>query len=196
MKSNFAELKRKIKDIFSKQEPAPIIKQNNQTAKGAFKTFTIDGKPGYGPLEYLNLVRSTVTDTIKQEWQEGIKARLVLICEMKKTNHKTGEIMNAQPHFTTILKEEDVPHNDLIEKMHESQETYQTMGSGWVFVRVIQLDILIDKYVPLCGSSYIPLPKFLADKTAIINVKNKDDECFKWAVTHICSISSKTMWID
>ena len=39
------------------------------------------------------------------------------------------------------------------------------------------------KYVPLGGSSYIPLPKFLAAKKAIINLRNNDDECFKWAIT-------------
>ena len=39
------------------------------------------------------------------------------------------------------------------------------------------------KYVPLGGSSYIPLPKFLAAKKAIINLKNDDDEYFKWAIT-------------
>ena len=33
------------------------------------------------------------------------------------------------------------------------------------------------------GLSYIPLPKYLADKKALINLKNDDDQCFKWAVT-------------
>ena len=32
------------------------------------------------------------------------------------------------------------------------------------------------------GSSYIPLPDWLAKKKAIINPKNSDMECFKWAV--------------
>ena len=39
------------------------------------------------------------------------------------------------------------------------------------------------KYVPVGGSSYIPLPKFLAAKKTIIHLKNEDDECFKWAIT-------------
>ena len=39
------------------------------------------------------------------------------------------------------------------------------------------------KYVPLGGSSYIPLPNFLAAKKPIINLKNEDDECLKWAIT-------------
>ena len=32
------------------------------------------------------------------------------------------------------------------------------------------------------GSSYIPLPDWVAKKGAIINPKNSDMECFKWAV--------------
>ena len=32
------------------------------------------------------------------------------------------------------------------------------------------------------GSSYLPLPNWLARKKAIINPKNEDQECFKWAV--------------
>ena len=37
--------------------------------------------------------------------------------------------------------------------------------------------------MPLGGSSYFQLPPFLAAKEAIINLKNEDDECFKWAIT-------------
>ena len=35
---------------------------------------------------------------------------------------------------------------------------------------------------PLKGNSYIELPKPLALKKCIVNVKNTDDQCFKWAV--------------
>ena len=31
--------------------------------------------------------------------------------------------------------------------------------------------------------SYVPLPKFLAAEKAIINLKNEDNECLKWAIT-------------
>ena len=47
----------------------------------------------------------------------------------------------------------------------------------------LSLDLHIVKYEPLGGSSYIPLPGFLAAKKAIINLKNEDDECFKWTIT-------------
>ena len=47
----------------------------------------------------------------------------------------------------------------------------------------MSLDLHTVKYEPLGGSSYIPLPAFLAAKKAIINVKNEDDECFTWVIT-------------
>ena len=40
----------------------------------------------------------------------------------------------------------------------------------------------IAKYEPFKGGYYIPLPKYLANKKAIINVKNKDNDCFRWAI--------------
>ena len=59
---------------------------------------------------------------------------------------------------------------------------FQRQGSNWRFHSVLRLDLHTVKYVPLGGSSYIPLPKFLVAKKAIINLKNEDDECFKWAI--------------
>ena len=55
-------------------------------------------------------------------------------------------------------------------------------GSGWVVTRVLCLYVNISKYTPLKGSSYIELPKYLKKKEAIMNVRNQDDECLKWAL--------------
>ncbi len=40
----------------------------------------------------------------------------------------------------------------------------------------------IAQYTPLKGSSYIPLPRKLKTKKAIINVKNNDNKCFMWSI--------------
>ena len=44
------------------------------------------------------------------------------------------------------------------------------------------LEVHLAKYKPLKGSSYIELPDALKAKGAVINVKNTDEQCFKWAV--------------
>ena len=45
------------------------------------------------------------------------------------------------------------------------------------------LEIHLVDYNPLSGTAHIPQPKKIADKKAVINMKNEDDQCFKWSVT-------------
>ena len=54
--------------------------------------------------------------------------------------------------------------------------------SNWVFNKVLRLDINIVKYKPFKGSSYLLLLQFLSNKKAVINIKNKDNQCFKWCI--------------
>ena len=65
----------------------------------------------------------------------------------------------------------------------DNLSNFQRQGSGWVFASIVRLEIHTVNYKPLRESSYIPLPKQLMSKKAIINLKNEDNECFKWAVT-------------
>ena len=51
----------------------------------------------------------------------------------------------------------------------------------------MSLDLHTVKYEPLERFSYIPLPKFLAAKKAIINLNNEDD-CFKWAISRALNL--------
>ena len=55
----------------------------------------------------------------------------------------------------------------------------------------MSLDLYTVKYEPLGGTSYIPLPAFLAAKKAIINLKDEDDECFKWTITRAVENNSE-----
>ena len=54
-------------------------------------------------------------------------------------------------------------------------------GSGWVINRIDSHYINVTTYQPLNGSSYIELPTKLRNpKKGLINIKNKNDECFRW----------------
>ena len=56
--------------------------------------------------------------------------------------------------------------------------TCQNEGSGWRLHSIIKLELHIVRYDPLRGETWIPLPKELANKKVIINMKNKDNKCF------------------
>ena len=70
----------------------------------------------------------------------------------------------------------------MIEHMKQQIENPALRDSKFVFNRIIQMDIDFHRLNLTRGSSYIPLPDWLAKMKAIINPKNSDLECFKWAV--------------
>ena len=62
-----------------------------------------------------------------------------------------------------------------------------TEGSGWEFEELDNIDILTVGFDPLRASKWIPLPKKIKDKKAVINIKNDDDNCFMWCVARAIS---------
>ena len=58
---------------------------------------------------------------------------------------------------------------------------WKSEGSGWTIQSVDGHYINLTKYIPLKGSSYIELPTELKNPAkGLINLKDKDNECFRW----------------
>ena len=74
-------------------------------------------------------------------------------------------------------------YENAVDKIKDSIAMFQMPGSNWRFRRVVRLDINTVVYRPLRGKSYIDLPTSIKRKGAIINMKNEDDQCFKWCIT-------------
>lgn len=62
-------------------------------------------------------------------------------------------------------------------------EEFQERDSGWTFLNNSYLEVNINKYQPLSGSSYVELPIHIKKKKACLNIQNKDNYCFFWCVT-------------
>src|SRR6267154_1206889 len=54
--------------------------------------------------------------------------------------------------------------------------------SNFVFKRVFSSTVRLARYNPIGGSSFIPTPKELIGKRALVNVRNNDTRCFLYAV--------------
>ena len=54
--------------------------------------------------------------------------------------------------------------------------------SGLMVVKVKEIHMMYNKYNPTRAGKYINLPKWISLKKACINIKNKDEKCFKYAV--------------
>ena len=162
------------------------LRESKSALRGFAKQYTIDGSEGIDAMSYLNQVQPHVIDLLSNNRQ--IKFNLILTCTMERVDIKTGEVHSANVPFLSkterILDASDVKeiYKKAMDKIMESLASFQMQGSNWRFGRVIKLDINTAVYRPLRGNSYIPLPKKLANKKAIINMKNNDDQCFKWCI--------------
>jgi len=70
-------------------------------------------------------------------------------------------------NFTRLLAEDDV---------------YQGKGSGFALSHIDGLLLGVYEYTPMGGPSYLPLPESIFNRKAVVNPKNVDQQCFKWAI--------------
>ena len=95
-----------------------------------------------------------------------------------------GETVIAPADFHSNIEvnldgtNEEELYDMMVERIIEKMATFQSKGSGWRLHSIIQLELHTMGYNPLRGETWIPLPKELANKNAIINMKNKDNKCF------------------
>ena len=99
----------------------------------------------------------------------------------KNIRIKEPVIINEETDINALF---DEMRNQIDEQMDLLQDTE---GSGWEFEELDKIDILTVGYDPLRASKWIPLPKKIADKKAVINIQNKDDNCFMWCVARAIS---------
>jgi hypothetical protein len=81
----------------------------------------------------------------------------------------------------------DIEYADLRVDLDREVDRFTNVGSGWTLTAILKFIIRVGQYRPLSGpstgSSFIPTPKSLMMKHAIVNVYNPDDNlCFAWAV--------------
>jgi len=69
----------------------------------------------------------------------------------------------------------------IITELNNAVDQFTCRGSGYVMTCVIKLTAIMVPFNPLTGkggSSYIPTPRRIANKHAVVNMKNLHDDMF------------------
>ena len=162
------------------------LKESKSALRKFTMQYTIEGRAGYDPESFMADVKRSVINFLRKN--RRTKVKLILRCNMEKNNISTGEVITLKTAFNSKpevnLEGTDVHdlYNTMADRVLEAMATFQRDGSNWTFKYIICLEIHTVVYEPLKGNSYIPLPPKLAQKKAIINMKNEDDKCFTWSV--------------
>ena len=162
------------------------INETEAPLEGFLRTFRIDGIRGQDQNTFVNNIRARVVDFFARR-QRPFQVKFIFTCRFFRGagEEREEDFPNFHTRVERIMEDTDLEelYERMIKECLEEMERYQKGGSGWSFVNVESFDINVDPFNPMRAGSYFPLPKKLAIKKAIINVKNEDNECFKWAVT-------------
>ena len=78
----------------------------------------------------------------------------------------------------------DVSHplEDVYRQLLNFIEVYEHNGPGWVLSNFTSLQLTFRHLDPLRASAFVPLPRWIREKKAVVNITGTGDDCFKWAV--------------
>ena len=189
------KLKKQIAELWGEK----LTVEKGKSAFGKFaKQFIIRGDDSSTPQEFFQKAKGEIKLLLRQNPQT--KVQCILNVEMIQ-NRISGEDESSNPFFPSRQKENLGNNFDIVEEMIqemiEAMENYNKRGSNWVFKKVIRLDVNFVRWnplggKPLRGSAWIPLPVKLANKKAVINMKNTEDEmCFKWCIARAANMVAK-----
>ena len=173
--------------------PVPKTKELNKALKGHAKSYGIELLDNLNPLNHFTKTRALVESHLENLLKDmkGFKfiETLEVTFEKDTVDSKTGKRVSIYKtaffngKAKTIIKANDIEHELSMSRQEILNviDKWVSEGLGWVIDRIDSHYINVTTYTPLHGSSYIELPTELRNpKKGLINIKNKDDECFRW----------------
>ena len=73
-------------------------------------------------------------------------------------------------------------YDEAVNEVNHKLGLYMGEASGWIMDKVENVYVNITSYSPIRGSCHIDTPARLANKKSLINIKNKDNRCFEYAI--------------
>ena len=149
----------------------------------AYRRYRIDGGPRMDPDTFFNRIRRSLIELLKRESRTGaLRAQTTTWIRFKKDDELVELAFNSL--MTSVYRGSSLDQtvDGMIDNMKFQIENPALLNSRFVFDEVLFMNIDLHQLNLTRGSSYLPLPNWLACKKAIINPKNEVKECFKWAV--------------
>ena len=181
------QLEKKINEAVEEQKRIFKISKEASAFRNFTNQYVINGVPNYDPIEFLKGAKPAIINILNSN--RNIKIMLYLNCLMKRIDSQGFTTIKPfafhSKNNKIILESTDLYeiYEEMVDDIEEEiQKVQEAEGSGWVFLEVENLTLHTSKWDPVNAGSYIDLPEVLKNKKAIINMKNQDEECFKWCV--------------
>ena len=173
------------------QAPTPekrtIITQVEKALRNYTESFDIQLRDKKDPLIQLHKSRQAINYLFKNLLIQTKGFKFVETLQVIFLKYSNDEKISKNSYFNSttdlIINETDIKLSLQTSQQQILNKIAQWIseGSGWTIQSIENHYINIVNYNPLKGSSYIELPQELRNSAkGIINMKNKDNECFRW----------------
>ena len=179
------------------KEPKPFKPiEFEQAFGGAYRSDRINGRPKIDVDKFFNRIGKRLIELIERELKTRTSARIQTTAWIMFVRDGRGP---GKAHDEDGQERVELAFNSLMTSVYRGSETDQIvdgmianmkfqienpvlLNSRFVFDEFLCLDVNFHQLNLTRGSSYIPLPDWLARRKAIVNPHNNDKECFKWSV--------------
>ena len=137
---------------------------------------------------FFNRIRKELIELIKRELKTRTSARIQTTAWIRFVRDDEEGLERVELAFNSLMtsvyrgSEMDQIVDEMTANMKFQIENPALLNSRFVFDEFLYLDVNFHQLNLTRGSSYLPLPDWLASKKAIVNPHNDDEECFKWSV--------------
>ena len=192
-----AEINKKIRRVKNRRNKECLIakrealraelawgpRQLEEAFSGAYRRYRIDGLPGMDPDTFFSRVRKFLIELLAKELRTvAVRSQATTWIRFRKDVEMVELAFNSRMLNVYNLSDMNEIVNAMISHMAHQIENPALSDSKFVFDEVLHRDVNFQQLNLTRGSSYLPLPDRLARKGAIINPKNSDLKCFKWAI--------------
>ena len=159
------------------------ITDEQQAFKGYANTYSVSDirLKGMQGLSYLKYQKQRMVEFLNRN--PNMKIIVEVDLALKNTdNEEIRRRLRSRRYNVHNPEEINSVLDNIAHDIEVQIEIAELTQSGLVLLQVQSLVISYDRYNPTRGSSYIPLPDWVANKKACINIKNNDELCFKYSV--------------
>ena len=171
----------------SKPEPFKPI-ELEQAFNGAYRSYRVNGRPKMDVDMLFNRMRKGLIELIKRELNTRTSARIQTTAWIRFVRYDEEGQERVELAFnslmTSVYRGSDLDQivDGMIANMKFQIENPTLLNSRFVFDEVLYLDVSFHPLNLTRGSSYLPLPDFIAKRKAVINPQNGDEQGFRWAI--------------
>ena len=165
-------------------EPEWNFKEREQAFGGAHRSYRVNERPKMDVDKFFSRIRECLIELIKRELTVLNSARVQMTTWIRFARDEDRAELAFNSRVTDVHQGSDLDQIvvGMIAHMKTQIENPALLNSRFRFDEALFLDVNFHQLNLTRGSSYLPLPDWLARKKAIINPQKEDEECFKWAV--------------